>query len=148
MPSTDHKKCCSVTIPLIWNSNITSPSWHTGCHGLQFLMSVIPNFRTRIKIHRYLQYLPLINCAYKIQSRMAFWNLNLPPAQCAVLRTFCLYLFSYPDSLILHLRVVAILSASSRSCRVTLRRVLCEIRIKSLYAVSCRDWTDSLVIRL
>jgi len=51
--------------------------------------------------------------------RMTFSNLKSPPEQCAILRTFCFYFFSYPDSLLPHLRIVAILSASRRSRRVT-----------------------------
>jgi len=55
---------------------------------------------------------------FDLSSSVTFTNLNLPPEQWAVVRTFCLYLFDYPDSLILHLRIVAILSASRRSCHV------------------------------
>ena len=76
-------------------------------------------------------------------------NVNLLPEQCAVLRTLCLYALSYPDSL-LHLRIVAMLSASRRSVlrHIRSRRVLCEVGVKYLYIVSCRDWPGALVIRL
>jgi len=65
---------------------------------------------------------------------MIFSNVNLLPEHCAVLRLFCLYLFSYSDTL-LHSRC---------SCRVMWRRVLCEVRVKYLYVVSCRDCSDAL----
>ena len=57
---------------------------------------------------------------------MTFSNVNLPPEQCAILRTFCLYHFRYPDSLI----------QSCRNCRVTSRRVTSR-RVTSRRVASC-----------
>ena len=55
---------------------------------------------------------------------------------CAALHTFCLYLFRYSESLIPLLRFVTILSASRRSRRVELRRVICDERTNELYVVA------------
>jgi len=76
----------------------------------------------------------------------SFSNLTLPPQQYAVPRTFRVYLFSYPDSL-LHFDRSASLStrpvASLLSCGLTLRfhhnrlsrRYLCDVRYKYM---TCR----------
>jgi hypothetical protein len=55
---------------------------------------------------------------FVLWSHKTFSNVNFLPEQCAVLRTLCLYLFSFPDSLF-HLRIFAILSLSRCCSRVT-----------------------------
>ena len=44
--------------------------------------------------------------------------------------------------------LVRIASLGVASCRFVSCRVLCEVRVKYLYVVSCRDFPDALVIRL
>jgi len=57
-----------------------------------------------------------------------FSNLNVPPKLCAVLHTFCLYLFGYSQSLLRLLLIDANLSASRRFCCVALRCVAFCVR--------------------
>ena len=76
--------------------------------------------------------------------RKKFLNLNVPPKSCADLHTFSLSL-DYSESLFSALRFVAILSASRRSCRLVLRRVVCSVRIEQ-YKQFRRPVSSSVMI--
>ena len=90
-------------------------------------------------------YTQTLHFPFVLWDRTISINLNIPPLLCAVLHTFCLYLFNYSESLLQLLRFVAILSASRRSCRVDWRRVICNVSTKQ-YKQCHRAISSSVMI--
>ena len=86
-----------------------------------------------------------LNASRHSNRRKKWLNLNVPPKSCAVLHTFSLYLLDYSESLLSALRVVTIFSASRRSCRIDLRRVVCDVRTKQ-YKQFRRSISSSVMI--